>query len=535
MIGLERLMRTTGIVAAAGLLVFVACARIPAPRPAPQAETPIPEPSPPGDTEERIQKAVSLAARGSYAQLDEAFRICDGLYSFAALKSRLAAPFLDTGLLLAVREKELGIWNPGPIDRSIELMKEHPELGDYRLWLAIAGFLWPKGRGVVQKIDERFSSDEIIAALQKAEPALAEGAARSPVFAYLYATYKWYNLKPLEKAEGLEAVVEAFPDSMLLKYKKAVCPVENAPLLEKLLAEEPEYLEAFLHLGVVSLAQGKLIEAEERFLKALPALSRSQALLLRLASVYFALEEVEESLAFFEKTIEAFADNRDALLGKAICLGLMGRNDEALVVLDAILAKGYQLVGEAHYWEAWNFHEKKDLERAASHIAESKGRLPTAAEVFALSGLVELEGGNLDAAEKDLQESLKFNSADAEAMFNLAKVKALKEQWLESAAIYRTSGFLYAETGKGLTAKMAEIRESRLSEARKARLLRKKEAQFRQAEISKATAFYNAAAGYANSGNGILAIASAQDAAAHPAMAGRAEELIALIKKRLDF
>jgi tetratricopeptide (TPR) repeat protein len=518
--------------AAAGAAFLAGCAPAPVPRAAPPAEAAAAVPAPPPDAEEQITKAGFLTGRGSYLQLQQAYEIYDRLYPFAALRPRLAAPLLETALLLAAREKELGIWNPGFIGRALELLAKNPTLAEYRLWVDIAGVLWPKGKGVVPSADERFPPDQVEPRLEAADAELAAQARRSPVFAYLYATYKWYDPKPLEKAEGLDAVLRPFPESLLLKYKKAVCPAENDPLLEALIAEEPEFLEAHFHQGGISLARGKLVEAEERLLKALPALSRSQALLLRLATVYFAFEEVEDSLAYFEKTLQVFAENRDAFLGKAICLSVLGRSDEALAVLESMLASGNTLIGEVHYWEAWNFHEKKDLETAASHVVEAKKRLPTAAEVFALSGLLELERGNLDAAEKELLKSLEFNGADADVIYNVGKVYGLKSRWFDSATFYRTSGFVYGENAKSLTAKMDEIRESRLAEGRKARLLRKKEAQLRRAEISKATAFYNAAAGYANAGSYVLAIAAARDAAAHPAMAERAEELIALIKKR---
>lgn len=527
----RRAVRT--IAAAAFMAFLAACATVPVPSPVPPPVTP-PEPSPPPDADGQIRQAEVLAGRGSYLQLQRAFEIYERLHGFAALKPRLAAPFLETALLLTVREKELGIWNTSFVDRAVGLFNENPPLAGYRTWLNLAGYLWPKGRGVVPKVDDRFLPDALAPALKAAAGEMAEGAARSPALAYLFASYKWYDLKPLEKADGLDDLVSAFPNSLLLKFKKALLPAENGPLLEALLAEEPEFVEAYFHLGVVSLARGKLVEAEERLLKALPALSRSQALLIRLASVYFALEEVDSSLEYFEKALFAFADNGDALLGKAICLGLLGRNDEAQAVLDRILALGGILTGECHYWKAWNHQARKDLEAAAGEIARAKDLLPTSAEVFALSGEVEMEKGRLAEAERDLQESLKFNQADAQVMFNLGNVYALQSRWLDSAVVYRTSGFVFGENAKSLTAKIAEVRESGLSEARKARLLRKKELQRRQAEVSRATAFFNAAAGYANSGNAVLALASAQDAAVHPAMAARAKELIAEIRKRMS-
>lgn len=536
--GMARIGRRTGCLGGGALLggalwaFFSACAIAPPPFSVPPPPPPAPEKLPPPGTEDEILGAERLSGRGSYLQLRQAFETYDRLFSYPTLRPRLAAPFLETALLLAVREKELGIWNPSSVDAALRLVDENPSLAEYRVWLNLAGFLRPKGRGVAAKPDGRFAPDRVLTQLRAAETALAEGAARNPGLAYLWATYRWYELKPLEKAEGLDTLLAPFPDSIILKYKRAILPAENERLLEALLAAEPAFVEAHYHLGLVSLAKGKLVEAEERLLKAWPALSSSQALLIRLASVYFALEEVEDSLEYFNRTLAACADNGDALLGKAICLSILGRSEEAQAVLDAILALGGLLSGEAHYWKAWNHHVQRDLEAAAAEVLLAKGPLPTSAEVFALSGLVELERGNVDAAEQDLLVSVEYNGADPEVMFNLGKVHALKSRWMDSAVVYRTAGFLFGENAKSLTAKMSEVRESRLSEARKARLLRKKELQVRQAEVSRATSFFNAAAGFANSGNFILALAAAGDAAVHPAMAGRAGELISLINRR---
>jgi hypothetical protein len=70
-----------------------------------------------------------------------------------------------------------------------------------------------------------------------------------------------------------------------------------------------------------------------------------------------------------------------------------------------------------------------------------------------------------------------------------------------------------------------------MAETRKAKFIARKEAQARLSGISKATAFYNAAAGYNNAGIPVLAEVMARQAAAHPAFAVLAEDLLKLLRK----
>ena len=76
-----------------------------------------------------------------------------------------------------------------------------------------------------------------------------------------------------------------------------------------------------------------------------------------MASIYFAFEELEKSLEFYEKTLAMAPAHRDALLGKAMCLSYLGRHQEAILVCNKILTLGKYYLGESHYWLAWNLNE----------------------------------------------------------------------------------------------------------------------------------------------------------------------------------
>ena len=96
------------------------------------------------------------------------------------------------------------------------------------------------------------------------------------------------------------------------------------------------------------------------------------------------------------------------------------------------------------------------------------------------------------------------------------------------------AGRAFEHKEAALEQKMAEIRGSTLSEERKARLLLKKESQLRIFQATRATSYYNAAAGFYNAGQKEKALAAAEKASFHPSLKEKAQELIAQIKSKSE-
>ena len=255
----------------------------------------------------------------------------------------------------------------------------------------------------------------------------------------------------------------------------------------------------------------------------------AQATIL-LASIAVALEEVERGLKYYEKTLDILPDYRDALLGKAICLSTLGRPEEAISVCEHIIALGYWLLGESYYWMAWNQHELKDYAAADMNIEQAKGRLPTSAEVFTLSGLVALDREDLAKAEKEFREALRYDPSSSDVLYNLGDLSSRKEDWPGSGLYFEKAGFAFENEGEALRRKILEAEKSTLAPQRKESLISKRRARLERALLSRATSFYNAAAGYFNAGQNYKALEMATRSAEHPAFKQKAEELASGIK-----
>jgi len=487
------------------------------------------------EIEAKIAAAGTLSRKGSYVALKQAVHEYKELYARPGLRKKIAPELAATALLLAVREKELGMSNKSYMDTALQVIKENRSLSGLTPCAEIAGLFWVQGKGVMTDIDERFPYKVTEDKLKKMETDLFLQAKSGEFAAYMYAVMKCYSspdygVSLFDKNDELDELAELFPDSMLLLYKRAICPQEKPDLLKALLAAEPEFFEAYYFLGNEALRRGNLLEAEELFLKAHEAIPESPQTAILLASIYLATEELERSLEFHEKTLVLSPEYRDALLGKGICLSYMARATEAIPVFEKIISLGYWLLGESHYWLAWNHHELKENAAAEANIEQAKGRLPTSTEVFTLSGILAAERGDSAKAEKDFLEALQYKPANSEALFNLAAVYARKEDWPSSGLYFEKAGFAFESEGRSLQDKIAQVLYSNLAQERKDRLLKKKKSQLEKTLLAKATAFYNAAAGYINAGQKYKALEMATRSAEHPALKEKAEALGSAIK-----
>jgi tetratricopeptide (TPR) repeat protein len=511
---------TNGILIISGLvLVLAACG--PSPKVVTVEAT---------DLSLKTQQAEVLVQEGHYRAFKKAAGIYAELYGRPSLRAKFAVPYMEACLLLALREKEIGIDNPATLDTAGKILKENPMVAGFEPHLTLVSAIQLRTRGVMRDIDTTYRGKMSLDSLKAAEETVRKSAATSVFSACVAAAWSCSFDRYSEKWRDPAEYLKIYPGSLLLTYETAICGEGKPDLLQEILAREPEFSEADYHLGEISLREGRLLEAEAHLLKAYQAIPESPQNRILLAVIYFATEEFDRSLEFYDLTLQVSPGYRDALLGKGICLSYVGQFGDAIPVLERILELGYWLLGEAHYWLAWNLHELKRDPEALRHIDEAKGRLPTNSEVFGLAGTLSLDLGDLDRAEKDFLESLKYNEVNTESLFGLGTVAGRKERWEESGAYYEKAGRAFESVETALKTKIEDIRTSALSEERKGRLIRKREAQLERTRLMEATAYYDAAAAYANAGLKEKAFAAAAKSAAHPALKQKTEELLRSIK-----
>ncbi len=162
-----------------------------------------------------------------------------------------------------------------------------------------------------------------------------------------------------------------------------------------------------------------------------------------------------------------------------------------------------------------NFHELGDNERAAVEVEKAKEPLRVG-RVFTLSGTIALERGLVDAAETDFKTAVGLDAGESDAFFGLGKIYAQKSVWMDSAMNFMFAGYGFDYDEKDILTKIGLVEGSTMSEERKAKLLARKKFQLEKTRLTKATAYFNAAAGYYNAGVPDKALTWVRTAAAHP-------------------
>lgn len=482
------------------------------------------------------KEADALFKKGSYTCLKEAFQIYQGLLSGPHSQEQTKEKIIKAGLLLTLREKELGVLKNKYLEQPSDLIKGSPSLSEFSLHLEIVNLIPRETKGATQDTSADISRvfttwDKPKKNINTWNEQLKEKSETDEFFAYLYIFLNRsfpFHIKTKEKPD-FSRLLEVFPDSPLIQYILSLYPKENQKSLEELIQKEPRFYEAYYFLGEMALKRKQLITAEKNFLKAYEQIPESSSTIISLASIYFSFEELEKSLEFYEEALKMAPAYRDALLGKALCLGYLGKNEEAVEILNMLIKLGKYYMGEAHYWLAWNQDELENLDEAWENIEKAKNYFVGYSQVLSLAGIIAFKKENLEVAEENLKEALELDCSNCEAAYYLGKVYAVYQDWKKSGVHFEKAALCNEE--KELEDKIKEIENSDFPEERKERLIKKKRIQLKKTVLTKATFFYNAAAGYFNAGMKEQALSLAQKATLHSALKEKAEELILKIKQ----
>jgi tetratricopeptide (TPR) repeat protein len=486
---------------------------------------------------ENLRIADSLYSAGNYASLKEAYSLYEELLAVPFEQEEIAEKLLKTSLLLSLRAKELGIINAPYIQRSEELISVYPHLLKFESCLKFTAAIPYTIKGIVLGFhaNERSLGDYYDWINTNAQPLTAEfkaSAETTEFHAYLYISFLENFSYQLDEEYDFRRLEELFPDSPIIKYRLALFDNKDKKKLEATLDAEPRFTEVHLFLGLKALEAKKLTTADRHFRKAYESIPESLSVLIFLAGVHFALEEYEESIGFYEDALRLAPEFREALLGKAICLGYMGKHEYAILVLNQLIQIGRYYMGESYFWLAWNQNELELLEDAQKNVKKSENYLVGHVEVLALQGKIAFKLGNLDEAEGYFKQALILQSNHCESEYHLAKIHAFREDWENSGIYYEKAAFCYRKHEAALKTRIEEIEESTLSVERKAKLILRKRLELRKTALTKATCFYNGAAGYFNCGITNKTVVLAAYAAQEEAFAEKAEELMRKIEKK---
>jgi tetratricopeptide (TPR) repeat protein len=241
------------------------------------------------------------------------------------------------------------------------------------------------------------------------------------------------------------------------------------------------------------------------------------------------LEEFQQAVDFFDRTLAVVPRDPDALLNKAKALTYAGRYTESLATVDTLLTQARWLVGDARYWRALNESQLGRLDEAWDDV-ELAAKLLVNAEVPKLAGIVAYRRKEIDVSRAKFELSRQRNPDDCETGFYLGVVLGEQAQWPRAADVLVETANCLEQVELTLKKEIDDIRASTQPPERRARLIAKREQQIATDRRMIATCWYNTAVSYFSVSRKDDARTFAEKVAADEQFGERARELLARLR-----
>jgi tetratricopeptide (TPR) repeat protein len=370
-----------------------------------------PAPSPPAID---LSIADRLVDQGCYACLQEAHR----LYEQAAH----AGGQFSTALLLAMREKELGLEATPWIDRATRLASS-----ESRIYLDIVAAVPWTSVATATDFEVPRPQDEVV---EQWLEFLTRPGSNS-----VLDRYTWLAIACSRRTISA-AIEDVETTSPLLQYRRGICGPSQRAQLDTVFAASPRFVEVGFFLARYELVNGT---AQPRITRALPlltdvhaAIPTSPVITATLANLWRARTEYARALTLYDQALALRPTQRDALLGRVTTLTYLGRGEEAIAAATAMIELGTWYLGDAFYWRAWNLYQRGQLTAASDDVANAR-QLQTNGAVLTLSGMIAYDQQRRDEARRDFTAARRMNPAtNCPAIWYLGLI-SLDEQMMRPA------------------------------------------------------------------------------------------------------
>jgi tetratricopeptide (TPR) repeat protein len=446
--------------------------------------------------------ADALVRAGCFDCLLAAYREYDELRRTPSAEEAATAGAVRAAALLAVRERELGTEDSGYLQRAQELAAGRPPLQQaIAPLLEIADTLPTRGSA------RQVSDDTDLSRMQ------AANRNRAAWTEYLHthadddalSAYLWLGFNCAYVPTSQQAMAEwltplpGWREAPLVAFKTATCSTFNRASIDRLLQADPRFVELNYFAGLSATFAGRIDEASDHMQRAYAWRPRWPAVTNSLANIFITLEDFDQAVDFFDRTLVVLPAFPDALLGKVRALTYLGRHEDALVAVDQLLALGRWLVGDARYWRALNEAQLARYDEAWQDV-ELASRLLVNAAVPKLAGIIAYRRKQLDVATAKFDESRARDREDCETGFYLGVVLAEQAVWVRTADVLVETGRCLDTAEHALTDEIERIRASDDPPARRARQIARREQKIAAGRRMMATSWFNVAVAYYNLG-----------------------------------
>jgi len=365
-----------------------------------------------------------LAARDEYTGLAG---------SSASGPASIATRLFETDLLIAVREKELGLPPSQALAEAHRLAASLPPRSAATRYVALAEAVPPNDLGVPAHELRVFRSRhaDALGDMRAQIAWLSHGPLRTLLNEYLRlaleCTYfaETHATPPSESRPAGELVLE---------YRAQICGFGPMAALESVRGREPRFVETSLFIANTELvlaphdgprrAQEHLAEAAAKF-------PRSSAIDYLTASYDLWAGENEAALVAFDRTLAVHPGHERARLGRTISLYRLGRAQDAIDNATQLLELGSEHRVDALFWRARSHYMLHQLDEARTDIFAAK-ELTGTNDVLGLSGIITYELDDLDTARSDLTAAIAVGPTDCTSRWYLALVERRGRHWRDA-------------------------------------------------------------------------------------------------------
>jgi tetratricopeptide (TPR) repeat protein len=485
----------------------------------------------------RKENALALGAadakvlEGCYDCLQDARRTFERLAAGKKSKSSpaIVARLFETDILIALREKELGLDSRGAMERARALAARVPATIEPERVLLLADHALPDGNAyplnataALLRSNKPFM-DKLDAELAWVEQAPLTPAVRKYIALAVDCSYpdrykgRGDTTNPLERRR--EVPINAPP---LVAYRAANCAKADTLGLKRVLTAVPQFDEAAYALGNVVVWFSDETggdDARKYYASTYARFPRAAGITFMSGWLNLNIGDCREAIRYFDETVAMQPEHERAILQTAICQSTLRQDSAAITTATRFIALDTPDIAEGYYWRAISRLRRRELEMARSDIERAKAR-SRAPEVLTAAGIIEFEQADYTIAETDLRGARSAPKGDenCNAGFYLGSVLVKREAWGEAAASYDSAMVCYDDKANVIAAKIEQVRQSTRGSAEfRAKRIASLESDLADRRKRNQTSAFNAASMNARVGN-----------------FGRAEELLTVAAQSPD-
>lgn len=483
-----------------------------------------------------LAKAEALQSQGCYTCLKESLAIFEKLGAAKVQPAGLAEKTFDSALLIAIREKELGI----PSDEAMAKAKS--------LVVPPRQVVFDAAQLIIGDTSG-FDPEQRALLTGRNRPSIEPGNPTRRALDALPSTdltAKYVGLavdceqNKLAESVDVKTLAAAYSGSPLIQFRLATCPRPDGPNVGTLRQADPRWNDTAYWEGrremVASLGQAidfsKVIGFYAQGRQAFPS---SLTLAMAWANVNLSAEEYESALTGFEGVLKSYPTHRDAMNGKMQALSYLLKHQEAIAVATRILELGTWNIPDANYWRAWNRYQIKEYDEAWVDV-ENATRGLSNSRVYMLAGLIAYARKTLQTAVDRFDTAFAADASACDAVWMSGLVSIDMTELAIAAPKFARSMTCFVSAASGLRQERARLDQAiqkRGSPAtpRDQRNLDRLQRDAETADLKSAQSAFNGAQCYARTGGKTLALNMIDVAIAHPEMREKAEAMKAAIQK----